>query len=168
MTLEPNELVAVGCLLLAAGIDARTGRIPNTLNGLLLASGVLWWVLQGRWPIGVIGAVVGFAVHYPLWMLGVEKGGDAKLFIAFGAAVGWWEMLDASAWTALLYFPVGLLILAVRGRLGNLVASIRYTVKRAQGVPEDQLEAPEATMLRTGPVIAVGGILSLVWDILPS
>ena len=70
--------------------------------------------------------------------------------------------------TTLLYFPVGFLLLLVRGRLGNFVAAIRYTAKRAQGVPEDELEAPEPTMLRTGPIIAVAGIVGLFWDILPS
>jgi Flp pilus assembly protein protease CpaA len=138
------------------------------LNGVLLLAGLGWWLLDGRWIVGIAGAIAGFAVHYPLWVLGVEKGGDAKLFIALGALVGWWEMLDTSALTAILYFPVGLLILLVRGRLGNFVAGIKYTVKRAQGVPEDQLVAPEPTMLRTGPIIAVAGILALFWTILPS
>jgi Flp pilus assembly protein protease CpaA len=168
VTLQPHEVVAVGCLILAAGIDARTGRIPNALNGLLLACGVAWWVIQGQWWVGLLGALAGFALHFPLWRLGVEKGGDAKLLIAFGAVVGWWEMLDATAWTALVYFPVGLGILAVSGKLPNVVAGVRYVLKRAQGVPEDAIERVEPTMLRTGPIIAVGGMLSLVWDILPS
>jgi Flp pilus assembly protein protease CpaA len=167
LTLEPHQVVAVVGLLLAAVIDARTGKIPNVLNGVLLLAGVAWWVLDGRWVVGLAGAAAGFALHYPLWTLGVEKGGDAKLFIALGALVGWWEMLDTSAFTAILYFPVGLFILIVRGRLGNFVAGLRYTVKRAQGVPADQLEAPEPTMLRTGPIIAAAGIAALFWDILP-
>jgi len=168
VTLEPQQVVAVVGLLLAAVIDARTGKIPNALNGALLLAGLAWWVLDGRWVVGLAGAVAGFALHYPLWALGVEKGGDAKLFIALGSLLGWWEMLDTTAFTALLYFPLGMLILLVRGRLGNVIASIRYAVRRARGVPEDQLEAPEPTMLRTGPIIAVAGILALFWTILPS
>lgn len=167
MTLEPHQVVAVIGLLLAAVIDARTGKIPNVLNGVLLLAGILWWVLDGRWVVGLAGAVAGFALHFPLWKLGVEKGGDAKLFIALGALLGWWEMLDTSAFTACLYFPVGFLVLLVRGRLGNLVAGIRYTVERAKGVPEEELEAPEATMLRTGPIIAVAGIAAIFWTVLP-
>jgi len=167
VTLEPHQVVAVVGLLLAAVIDARTGKIPNVLNFVLLLAGVSWWALDGRWVVGLAGAVAGFALHFPLWKLGVEKGGDAKLFIALGSLVGWWEMLDTSAMTALLYFPIGFLVLLVRGRLGNLVEGIRYTVKRAQGVPADKLEAPEPTMLRTGPIIAAAGIAALFWDILP-
>ena len=167
MILEPPQVVAVLGMIIAAIVDARTGKIPNALNGVLLLAGLGWWTVDGHWMVGLMGAVLGFATHYPLWLLGVERGGDAKLFIALGGLLGMWGMWNATAWTGVLYFPVGFAILALRGRLGNFVASIRYVVDRARGVSEDQLEAPEPTVLRTGPIIAIAGIASLFWYILP-
>lgn len=162
MALAPPEVVLLLGMAVAAVTDARTGRIPNALNLLLMALGLVWWVAQGDPVFSLVGLVSAFVLHYLLWRLGIEKAGDAKLFMGIGAALGWAGMLEATAWSAVVYLPVGLGLLAVQGRLPNLVAAVRYTVLKAQGV--DPGEAPEPTMLRTAPIIAVGGALAIFTD----
>jgi prepilin peptidase CpaA len=162
LTLGPPEVVLLVGLAVAAITDARTGRIPNALTGLLMALGVLWWVTQGEPMVGIVGLLAAFALHFVLWKLGVEKAGDAKLFMAIGAGLGWGEMIEASLYTGVVYLPVGLLLLAVQGRLPNLVAAVRYTALKAQGL--DPGDPPEPTMLRTAPIIAVGGAVAIFTD----
>jgi len=162
VTLGPPEVVLLIGLAVAAVTDARTGRIPNALTGLLMALGLVWWATQGDPLFGLFGLLAAFALHYVGWMLGVEKAGDAKLFMAIGAAIGWAEMIEATLWTAVVYLPVGLAVLAMQGRLANLVNAARHMLLKAQGV--DPGEAPEPTMLRTAPIIAVGGAVAIFTD----
>jgi Flp pilus assembly protein protease CpaA len=116
------------------------------------------------WWVGLAGAAVGFAIHFPLFAAGVERGGDAKLMMGVGACLGWAGLIEATVWLAVLYLPLGLLILAARGKLGNLVATARYAAAKAQGA--DAGDPPEPTTFRTGPVILVAGVLAWATDLL--
>ena len=162
MTWGPVEMVAAVGLLVGAVIDARTGRIPNAVTGMMIVLGLAWWLAQGQPMVGLLGAGAAFGLHFLLYVLGVEKAGDAKLFMGFGACMGWWVMLVASAWTCVIYFPVALGILIYRGRLSRLLSTAHYLAARAQGVEAEKMPAPEQTMLRTGPIIAVAGWITLV------
>ncbi|MEZ4239339.1 MAG: A24 family peptidase [Myxococcota bacterium] len=155
-------MLAVG-LIVASVTDARSGRIPNALTFPMVALGIAIHAAGAPPWAGLLGAAVAFAIHFPLFALGVERGGDAKLLMGVGACVGWSELCETSIWLAVLYFPLGLLILALRGKLGNLVAAARYTAAKAQGV--DPGEKPEPTTFRTGPVIAVAATLAWATDV---
>lgn len=163
MTVGPHEGVLLVGMAAAAVIDARTGRIPNPFTGLLMALGLVWWAVQGDPLFGLVGLVAAFALHFAGWRLGVEKAGDAKLFMGIGATLGWQEMLEASLWSGVVYLPVGIAVLVLRGRLGNLVATVRHMAFKARGL--DAGEPPEPTMLRTAPVIAVGGAIAIFSDL---
>jgi Flp pilus assembly protein protease CpaA len=118
------------------------------------------------WWTGLLGCVGAFGATYPLWVLGVMKGGDAKLTMGVGACLGWQPALETLVWWAVLYVPVGLVALAVQGRLGNLKVVWKHVTGRFRqrsGGP-DPGPAPEVTVLRTGPVIAAAGVLAWATD----
>ena len=82
-------------MAVAAGVDARTRRIPNWLTFPLLGLGLLraaaLW-LGGMGDVtpltALAGAGVGLLVSVPLYALGARGAGDSKLYIAAGAWVG--------------------------------------------------------------------------------
>lgn len=162
MNVGPADVVLFVGLGVGAVLDLRTGRIPNVLTFPMMAVGVAassyGHPLPDGLALGVLGVAAAFALHFPLFALGVERGGDAKLMMGLGACVGWREMVETSMWLALLYLPIGLAVLAAQGKLGNLAATARWVAARAQG--RDPGPAPEPTTFRTGPVIAVGGLIA--------
>lgn len=95
--MSPWGLLLAVMLLVIAAIDFRTFRIPDWLSLPLIAAGLLRAIALGEaWPSHVIGAGVGYislAVFGALYFrlrgrdgLGL---GDAKLFAAAGAWLGW-------------------------------------------------------------------------------
>lgn len=161
--MSPIDVVLVGGMVVAAVTDARTGKIPNALTFTMMVLGI---VVNATWvgdpTVGLVGCAAAFAIHYPLWMLGVEKAGDAKLFMGIGACVGWRELVEASLWLAVVYVPVAVVMLAVQGKLPNLVRSLRYLVDKARGAATG--EPPEQTFVRAGPIILVAGLLGRTTD----
>lgn len=163
-SLDPAAVLLIVGLLAGAIADLRTGKIPNLLTFPMIALGI---AIQAASPdpwAGLLGALVAFAIHFPLFAGGIERGGDAKLLMGLGAACGWRTTVEATLWLAILYIPVGLAILAVRGKLGNLIAAARYAAARAQG--QDPGDPPEPTTFRTGPVIAIAGLVAWATDTL--
>jgi Flp pilus assembly protein protease CpaA len=148
--------VAVGCVI-ATYTDVRWGKIYNWTTGTMVALGLAMNTSLGQWQLGVIGLLASFAVHYGLFRLGIQKGGDAKLVIGIGTLLGAWFMVETTLWYGILYLPVGLAFLAVTGRLGNLVAVLRYELARRSGQPLPA-ERPADTMMRTAPVIAAAAL----------
>ncbi|MBX2804079.1 MAG: A24 family peptidase [Myxococcales bacterium] len=163
MIAHPQVLVLWIGLLTAALTDIRDGKIPNWLTVPMMVSGIaIHAVVSDPAWTGLVGCVAAFVLHFLLFALGVQKGGDAKLMMGIGACVGVAEMIEATCWWAILYLPVGMLTLAVRGRLGNLLAALRYTVRRSLGQPAG--ERPEPTMMIAGPTLAVSGFLANLTD----
>lgn len=152
-------MVLLAGLSVAAVSDYRTGRIPNVLTFPMMAVGIAFWAVTGPdRTFGLVGCAAAFALHYVLFALNVEKAGDAKLMMGIGALAGWRTMLEATFWWAIVFVPVGLLVLAVTGKLPNLVASVRYVLARAKGPVT--APAPESTTLRVGPILLVAGVLA--------
>ena len=116
-------------LLLLALIDLRTMRLPDLLTMPLLAGGLLAGsaLSPDRLPEHALGAAAGFASLAALALLYQRArgraglgGGDAKLFAAIGAWIGWTALPSA-----LLFAGVaGLVHAACRGR-GRLRGSDR-------------------------------------------
>jgi prepilin peptidase CpaA len=75
----------------AAVIDWRERRIPNWINGLLIAGGLvqscfaLHTVTPGQ---SVLGLLVGAALPFALFVLGAAGAGDVKLMAGAGAWLG--------------------------------------------------------------------------------
>lgn len=158
-----DAALLVGCLI-ASYTDARTGKILNALTGPMILAGLLIHAGSGNVSFGVLGLVCAFAIHFPLWQVGIQKGGDAKLLLGIGALVGWVEVLETTFWYALLYIPAGLAVLIYRRRLGNLVTVGKHLAASAAGKAGDQ-PAPAATVLWTAPVISAGALGARLTDL---
>jgi prepilin peptidase CpaA len=161
----PAEAVALVGLAIACVTDLRSWRIPNTLNLCLLVAGLTIHLSLGQPLVGVIGLIGGFAIHFPLWVLGVQKGGDAKLMIALGAALGLPMLVEATLWKLILLLPVGLLVLGVTGRWRNLLPVLLHLRQRtlAGGATEPP---PPLTYMPFAPVIAAAVIAAWWTDLL--
>ncbi len=157
----PIGIMLVGCAI-ASYTDATTGKILNVLTGPMILMGLVSHTLTGDWTFGLYGFLAAAALHYPLWMLGVEKGGDVKLLMGIGACVGWMELIETTFWYAAVYIPVGLAVLIYRKRLGNLAAVGKHVAKKASGQRTEESDRPESTLLWTGPVISVAAVIAWV------
>lgn len=124
--------LALACALLAiSAIDLRERRIPDLLSLPLLASGLVWsaWAGDRPWADHAVGAVAGFGVLaifgalYFRWREGLGLG-DAKLFGAAGAWLGWSAL------------PMVLLLASLSGLLFALLTGVvRRDQKLAFGPP---------------------------------
>ena len=158
----PDAVVLMVGLGVASYTDIKTGKIPNILTAGMMLAGVIMHAISGQATFALVGLGAAFAIHFPLWLLKVERGGDAKLLMGLGALVGWIEMVESSLWYAVIYAPSGLILLAISGRLGNLWKTLQWMAKRASGGAP--VEPPEPTKLKTAPIIAVAGTLALIGD----
>lgn len=84
-------LLALGATLLASAFDLRSRRIPNAIPGGLLLC-VLVLTAAGLHPLGwghaALGVLAATLITLPLFRLGWFGGGDTKLMIALGPALG--------------------------------------------------------------------------------
>lgn len=160
--LPPADLAVAVLVLIALITDLSSRRIPNLLSLGFLALGLAANGLAGDVAVGFIGAGVAFAMMFPGWLMGrAIRAGDAKLLMAVGAFYGGGDALRACLFSYILHLPYGLAVLLVKGRLGNLVATVRAGVGRAMGreIPE-----PELTEVPFMPVIAVAVLLTRATD----
>jgi Flp pilus assembly protein protease CpaA len=164
MSLGIVEGILVAGLVGAAVNDWQTGKIPNALTGPLLVIGMLASTLVGQgFLFALMGAGVGFAIHFPLWVLQVEKGGDAKLLIAAGSMLGWQGLIEITMATMVLYLPMAVVLLVSRGRLKNFFLHLRHLANKAMSLPT--AKPTEVTVVVMGPLILVAGIVALTTDV---
>ena len=158
--ISPPLAVALAGLLIGGIIDARTGRLPNWLTFSMIAVGIAMNTTMGQASFALLGVGLALLIHFPLFALNVVRAGDAKLVMGAGAFIGWVEVVDLTAWYACIYLPVGLAFLIAKRRLGNLAKVARHQALKAQGIVVPEEDQPELTMLRTGPIIALAGIMA--------
>lgn len=142
--------------------DLREGKIYNAVTFPLIALGIVIHATQGSVFTALVGLGVAFGIHFALWVLKVERGGDAKLMMGVGALLGWSELCESTLWMFLLLFPVGLTVLAIKGKLRNFWETLKFVGLKSAGYP---VEPPsEQTMLPFGPVIAVAVVVARLTD----
>ncbi len=87
-----NTIAALAGLAYASYTDLKETIVPDWLNYLLIAFGILYHaylsaITASFVPIGLslMGTALAFAFAYLLWRIGAWAGGDVKLFTALGA-----------------------------------------------------------------------------------
>ncbi|HEV7998696.1 MAG TPA: prepilin peptidase [Planctomycetaceae bacterium] len=96
--------VAIGLTLVAMVYDLKRREIPDWIGALLVvcaAAAIAARLTEVTWAGLGIGAALGLAVTLPLYALGGFGGGDVKLVVALGAALGPLALLSALFWVAL-------------------------------------------------------------------
>lgn len=139
------------CLAAIAWIDARSLRIPDRLSLPLIGLGLCWAALQPDAPVvpHLIGAALGYGVLAIIGSAYFRRTGteglglgDAKLFAAAGAWLGWQAL------------PQVLLIAATTGLIFALI-------RKSQG-------ASGPAQMAFGPWLALGIWLVWIWqEVLP-
>lgn len=88
-------------LLVAAVVDVRQRRIPNSGVLALLVSGFAFSLttrpLVGGLSTSLLGCLLGFGLFIAFWPMGLIGAGDVKLFAAIGVWLG-----PAATWQAAL------------------------------------------------------------------
>lgn len=115
--------VLLVCLLfVTAWTDTRTERIRNVHTfpamGLGLLLGALSGGVDGLMMAG-LGIALSFVAMFPLFAMGIMKAGDAKLLMAIGALAGPWIALRALVASFIVFLPVAVVVLFIKGKLGN-------------------------------------------------
>jgi prepilin peptidase CpaA len=133
---SPRTGVLMALLLLAAGTDIRSGRIPNwlVLGGTLYA--LAYNALFPLYPrdIGILvslgGWVVGLIALLPAYLFRVLGAGDVKLMAMVGAFIGTWAAVEAVLASLI---AGGLLALAIALCSGQLVPMLRNVAMMFRG-----------------------------------
>ena len=153
-------------LVVACVSDLRTRRIPNQLNLVLAAGGVVFSV--AAFPLGEalaragLGLLVGLAIWVPFWLLRFVGAGDVKLAAAAGAWLGVSGTVRAAVVALVFGGALALVTLLWQRKLrAALVSAFAWTAAAQAG----RLEAP-SPLVRTqyqlpyGVALAAGAALA--------
>ncbi len=126
------EWVVVGALVclfgLSLGHDIASRRIPNWLvgAGLLGGLGVSSLTPDGIGPgSSLLGAVAGFSVLLPLYLLRAMGAGDVKLMAAVGAFLGPLPVVGAALLTFVSGGVLSLTVALWSKSLGRVLSNLR-------------------------------------------
>jgi prepilin peptidase CpaA len=154
-------------VVLAAVLDLRSRRIPNlvTASAFLIALVVRSLIGFDALGAGLLGALLGFAVVFPLFAMRGIGGGDAKLVIAVGAFLGPSGMVVALLATAL---AGGVMSLAAAARSGVVLPAlynsgglIKWVFTLGRHGERTTLLAPGVVSVPYGVAIAAGTMVAL-------
>lgn len=112
LVLVPAALIA------AAGWDLASFTIPNFLQAVLLAGFAIFTLASGMhvatlsWHL--LAALIGLAVGFTLFALGIVGGGDAKLFACVSLWFGFPDLLEYAVIASLFGGIFTLLVLGFR------------------------------------------------------
>lgn len=156
MSWDARDLVLAALCAVAVYTDLRTGKIKNWLTFPVMIAGIaLAPVCPGPWWGGLAGLGAAFLGGVVFWkVIPALKPGDVKMLMAAGALMGPQGALRAILLSAILFFPVGLAVLILRGRLGNFF-------RIARGYFRDPTKQdPNATLIVHAPVIAAAIVVA--------
>jgi prepilin peptidase CpaA len=145
--------------------DVMCRKIPNRLVGMLVVAGLAAAVTVFREPVGLTGAVAGFALAsvmwLPFWLLGMVGAGDVKLAAAIGVWLGPTGVVEASGLAAIAGGVIAVGVLARRGRLGPFGLSIALWVGAVRrGELTKPLASNTTDVLPYGVAITAGALLA--------
>lgn len=142
-------------LVAAALWDVRTRKIPNALS---LASGLFFFVLAAAQGFPVVresfsGAFLMAVVWGMLWSMGVVGGGDHKLMIVVGAALG-----------STLVLPATIAVMIIGGVQAALwLAHARAMRPRSWRTLLKEIYIPYSVSIAAGSLLAPFGRLKGWW-----
>lgn len=159
-------IVVLSAFLLGAVIyDTVSHRLPNyyLLIGLLVGIALQVWMVG--WfgvSIGGKGALAGFALFIPIYVMGGMAAGDVKLMAVVGSFLDLESVLWAGAYSLVVGGVLGVLYLIYKGEFSKLwmrywAMAITRTRIPAAGNDAARHRFPYAA------AIAVGTFLSLYW-----
>jgi len=155
----PEALISLffvaNCLLLGA-VDARTGILPNALNGVLITSGLIWQLLiKGDFSVSAI-----FAQTDYIWAMGLGYVVPVSMAWAYSrmARVHAMGRGDAKMLAGLGAW-LGLNGLVVAVLTASLVASFWVVGLMLRGRYQRHLAIP------FGPFLALGAITVVIWGV---
>jgi prepilin peptidase CpaA len=159
----------VAILLLAAGLDVRSGRIPNplTLGGLML--GLLLRALGGVDALahGLLGAGLALLLALPFFAVRALGGGDVKLLVVVGAFLGEGRLVGALLLIAILGGLIAVVEAVRRGVIVPVVLNSMDMMKRWATLghkgTQRSLSSPGAVSIPYGVAIALGAIGWWFW-----
>lgn len=158
-------------VLIAAAFDIRYRKIPNwlVLAGFLigLSLSYLFFERQG-FKDSLLGALLAFAVYFPLFALRAMGAGDLKLMVAVAAFSGPSNWIILFLITAILGGLIAVVLLLYRGNLGRTLGNVLIVLGELshlrppyQRNPELDIAHPGAVRLPHGISIAGGTLLFL-------
>ncbi|MEM5328142.1 prepilin peptidase [Paraburkholderia sp. JHI2823] len=125
---QPVPLCVIVLAILAASTDIVSRRIPNRLIALGLVSALLvQMALRGVLPgcaTWLGGAVTGFALLLPFYLLRGMAAGDVKLLMMLGAWLGAAVTVDIAVNTFIIGGVWSLGVALMRGKLGRLMGNV--------------------------------------------
>jgi prepilin peptidase CpaA len=159
----------VAFLFLAVASDLRFHRIPNwlTLPALLAALLVSPWAGATSGPLeSALGAALGFALLVGPYAFGGMGAGDVKALMVLGAWLGPEMVLGAAVWAVIAGGAFSLIILVLRGELGDFARRWGRTLLGTLTLRRISYEPPAAGSIAAGGIpfaaaIAVG--LAVQW-----
>lgn len=162
------SVVLAAIMAAAVYTDLRNSRIPNwvSLGGaclgmvLGLATGGLAGLL-----VAVSGWVVGAALFFAFFAIGVMGAGDVKLLAAAGALGGPGFALNAFVFTGIAGGIIAVLVTLRRRRMGYLAATMATQFQSLIYTGGIVRKDPRSSPLRFpyGLAIAAGSVAALFW-----
>jgi Flp pilus assembly protein protease CpaA len=149
-----------------AGIDLRTGRIPNVLTATTAAAG-LGFAAAGLTGTSLVaaalGGALGLALMMPGHLVGGTGAGDVKLMGALGTLVGPGAVVVMFLASAI---AGGVLAIGHAWRRGRMSLTVVRTARLAAGSAGTKAAVDAAaplTKFAYGPAIAIGAIVAALW-----
>jgi prepilin peptidase CpaA len=169
--LQPAVWGIFAVLVVAAALaDVRWRRIPNLLNGALLAVGLLIAAVAPVRASGLLaaalGAGAGLIIWLPFYATGFLGAGDVKFFAALGSWLGPSLAWRASLATAVVGGGLAVVFLVRDGRLGRVAHRLLLSpFVRSTELPRVEELSPEEAkrQLPYGVPMAIGATLALVY-----
>jgi len=170
--------VLVGFLVVATYIDLKSLRIPKQLTMPMLALGILVEIVRGIWMgaklegtaetvfwfasspglgaldgflCALMGFLVGFAIGFGMWILGLQGGGDVKLTAALGAWVGPLQLLLLVLGATVVYVVLGVYLM-IRKAMRRGVQKAVFGVK--PGAQGNNVKKTKAGVQRKSQLLA--------------
>ncbi|HIA02246.1 MAG TPA: prepilin peptidase [Myxococcales bacterium] len=159
---QPNDIAVVAICSVAILTDLSRHRVPNALTFGGMGLGLLFSLGQAGPLFALGGIALAFATLFPGWIFGGGvRAGDVKLMMAVGAFYGPEMAFRSSIAVYALAIPFSLVVLVVKGKLGNAVVAARALVTPLPGVPES-----ERVVVPFVPVVAAGILLARTTGVL--